>query len=138
MPDHGHHSHLIVKVCLETGRRQPLDPGEVLGVSVEQDGFGEQQRDPTGQLPLIVGRQFGENVGEEGPLYHFHDELAIALGYRRVSVPIVPWEEAVGISLGGERSEEHTSELQSLAYLVCRLLLEKKKKKTRIILTIVC
>src|SRR2546425_7596274 len=30
------------------------------------------------------------------------------------------------------RSEEHTSELQSLAYLVCRLLLEKKKKnKTR-------
>src|SRR5687767_15611575 len=31
--------------------------------------------------------------------------------------------------VGGERSEEHTSELQSLAYLVCRLLLEKKKKK---------
>src|SRR3989441_3339886 len=29
-----------------------------------------------------------------------------------------------------KRSEEHTSELQSLAYLVCRLLLEKKKKKT--------
>src|SRR3989441_2904576 len=27
-----------------------------------------------------------------------------------------------------ERSEEHTSELQSLAYLVCRLLLEKKKQ----------
>src|SRR2546425_4648484 len=27
------------------------------------------------------------------------------------------------------RSEEHTSELQSLAYLVCRLLLEKKKKQ---------
>src|SRR2546425_9377191 len=28
------------------------------------------------------------------------------------------------------RSEEHTSELQSLAYLVCRLLLEKKKQHT--------
>src|SRR2546425_9674943 len=28
-----------------------------------------------------------------------------------------------------QRSEEHTSELQSLAYLVCRLLLEKKKQK---------
>src|SRR2546423_6284221 len=28
----------------------------------------------------------------------------------------------------GARSEEHTSELQSLAYLVCRLLLEKKKR----------
>src|SRR2546425_2698944 len=33
-------------------------------------------------------------------------------------------------SPGGGRSEEHTSELQSLAYLVCRLLLEKKKKDT--------
>src|SRR2546425_8069524 len=31
-----------------------------------------------------------------------------------------------------QRSEEHTSELQSLAYLVCRLLLEKKKKNTGI------
>src|SRR2546425_13366794 len=30
------------------------------------------------------------------------------------------------------RSEEHTSELQSLAYLVCRLLLEKKKKLVRV------
>src|SRR5205823_10395231 len=30
-----------------------------------------------------------------------------------------------------QRSEEHTSELQSLAYLVCRLLLEKKKKQQK-------
>src|SRR3712207_7093965 len=30
---------------------------------------------------------------------------------------------------GGARSEEHTSELQSRQYLVCRLLLEKKKKQ---------
>src|SRR2546425_3277957 len=34
----------------------------------------------------------------------------------------------VTIACGCIRSEEHTSELQSLAYLVCRLLLEKKKK----------
>src|SRR2546425_3580787 len=33
-----------------------------------------------------------------------------------------------GIPSREGRSEEHTSELQSLAYLVCRLLLEKKKK----------
>src|SRR3712207_8140485 len=32
----------------------------------------------------------------------------------------------------GQRSEEHTSELQSRQYLVCRLLLEKKKKKPRL------
>src|SRR3989441_2010812 len=30
-----------------------------------------------------------------------------------------------------DRSEEHTSELQSLAYLVCRLLLEKKKNRVK-------
>src|SRR5687767_15340165 len=34
---------------------------------------------------------------------------------------------AVAVSHDSPRSEEHTSELQSLAYLVCRLLLEKKK-----------
>src|SRR5258705_7586767 len=33
------------------------------------------------------------------------------------------------VGLDGGRSEEHTSELQSLRHLVCRLLLEKKKKK---------
>src|SRR5205823_12125428 len=59
-------------------------------------------------------------------------------GARRRGVPPVPviaagLALAVGsaIAIGGgytlqHRSEEHTSELQSLAYLVCRLLLEKK------------
>src|SRR5687767_15752396 len=35
----------------------------------------------------------------------------------------------------GMRSEEHTSELQSLAYLVCRLLLEKKNRRVPPLLT---
>src|SRR5437899_7968089 len=44
-------------------------------------------------------------------------------------------ERRPGLGFGGllaeaRRSEEHTSELQSLRHLVCRLLLEKKKKKT--------
>src|SRR2546423_4580069 len=34
-----------------------------------------------------------------------------------------------GLLISKPRSEEHTSELQSLAYLVCRLLLEKKKDR---------
>src|SRR5437762_7137873 len=38
----------------------------------------------------------------------------------------------VYISRGTHRSEEHTSELQSPMYLVCRLLLEKKKNKKNI------
>ena len=40
-------------------------------------------------------------------------------------------EVASGSTLHVERSEEHTSELQSQAYLVCRLLLEKKKKNNQ-------
>src|SRR3712207_8862075 len=39
--------------------------------------------------------------------------------------------EANGVNGAGVRSEEHTSELQSRQYLVCRLLLEKKKTRTR-------
>src|SRR2546425_8352618 len=45
-----------------------------------------------------------------------------------------PMAEEVAVRVvedGAGRSEEHTSELQSLAYLVCRLLLEKKKSQER-------
>src|SRR2546423_11893805 len=38
-------------------------------------------------------------------------------------------EARLGAPLTEDRSEEHTSELQSLAYLVCRLLLEKKNHR---------
>src|SRR5687767_15480432 len=53
-------------------------------------------------------------------------DLPVAVGTRhvhRVASASVPGEQAVDA-----RSEEHTSELQSLAYLVCRLLLEKKNE----------
>src|SRR3712207_8292404 len=39
---------------------------------------------------------------------------------------------SLGDKLNGKRSEEHTSELQSRQYLVCRLLLEKKKMHSRV------
>src|SRR3712207_7526241 len=42
----------------------------------------------------------------------------------------------LAVSLNNVRSEEHTSELQSRQYLVCRLLLEKKKRTTNIIITL--
>src|SRR3712207_8332480 len=42
------------------------------------------------------------------------------------TIAVVPWGRGFTIP---ERSEEHTSELQSRQYLVCRLLLEKKKTK---------
>src|SRR3989449_2823117 len=40
------------------------------------------------------------------------------------------------IAEGGARSEEHTSELQSRLHLVCRLLLEKKKRKMMVIISV--
>src|SRR2546429_4505735 len=39
--------------------------------------------------------------------------------------------EFIGRNYASDRSEEHTSELQSRLHLVCRLLLEKKKKTTK-------
>src|SRR2546430_6755804 len=46
-----------------------------------------------------------------------------------VVVALGPWSELIGAAL---RSEEHTSELQSQSNLVCRLLLEKKKKTAHV------
>src|SRR2546425_9698801 len=60
--------------------------------------------EPRAQL-VVLGEAQGRGCGELGLLLHA----------RR----------------GCDRSEEHTSELQSLAYLVCRLLLEKKKHRPR-------
>src|SRR3712207_8874151 len=52
-------------------------------------------------------------------------------GWQTVSVPLTSMTlDALADSGLGKRSEEHTSELQSRQYLVCRLLLEKKKFKT--------
>src|SRR5205823_15130469 len=48
--------------------------------------------------------------------------------HRRRRLDLVRAAETIPEAVLPHRSEEHTSELQSLAYLVCRLLLEKKKK----------
>src|SRR3712207_2490157 len=59
--------------------------------------------------------------------------LAWALWHGLLAAPAVAFAPAplrarlAGVDLGLRRSEEHTSELQSRQYLVCRLLLEKKK-----------
>src|SRR2546425_3686923 len=61
--------------------------------------------------------------------------LAVIIGERLVQMAchtdVIHHVAALLLTAGPvhARSEEHTSELQSLAYLVCRLLLEKKKKK---------
>src|SRR5258708_28039531 len=53
-----------------------------------------------------------------------------ALSGRPASPLTIPGMTSVPLTCCLRRSEEHTSELQSPDHLVCRLLLEKKKKKT--------
>src|SRR6266545_5063084 len=80
----------------------------------EQPGLGAGQVDDARCRPPARLAGVEEHVGV-GKVPHDH----VDAGRRRLA-------GAVGAG-DGERSEEHTSELQSLAYLVCRLLLEKKK-----------
>src|SRR3712207_9273112 len=81
---------------------------------------------------------FNDTATTEIYTHSLHDALPIcALGHRRLRVVLVHHREVEeDVLLLGEhaaqavlhdRSEEHTSELQSRQYLVCRLLLEKKK-----------
>src|SRR2546425_6764888 len=53
--------------------------------------------------------------------------IGLIAGSGRLPLLFAEAAERAGRSVVAVRSEEHTSELQSLAYLVCRLLLEKKK-----------
>src|SRR3712207_9165793 len=80
-------------------------------------------------LPICQGRHDqGVLVGGKGPLAptgpiraRAEAEVVIRLGLGAGVGVAKRWQ-------AGQRSEEHTSELQSRQYLVCRLLLEKKKK----------
>src|SRR3712207_7311888 len=96
---------------------------------------------------------FNDTATTEIYTLSLHDALPICVAsgrrHRRVGarrrraarhlegVPAVPGDRSVGgpaascVRRGTLRSEEHTSELQSRQYLVCRLLLEKKKKNER-------
>src|SRR5687767_15251754 len=65
--------------------------------------------------------------GRRGPMRRFAGALAFALCVAGCGEDPAP-EPAPTTPV---RSEEHTSELQSLAYLVCRLLLEKKTREHR-------
>src|SRR5437879_11561869 len=68
---------------------------------------------------------------------NYADSIMVAGRYQtRPTLPFSPGLEAAGVVTqcgdGVTRSEEHTSELQSPMYLVCRLLLEKKKTNKKV------
>src|SRR3712207_8381494 len=75
------------------------------------NGVGKiQARTPTGAMPIATG------MTPDGKTAYVANLLAS-------TIDVVDMRT-------GKRSEEHTSELQSRQYLVCRLLLEKKKHDT--------
>src|SRR3712207_7759519 len=80
----------------------------------------------------VIDRRIGVRI-EEGRLQDRGGENDLVLHRRIISVHRLRGHAPLGLvhRLLNARSEEHTSELQSRPYLVCRLLLEKKKKKTR-------
>src|SRR3989441_1694277 len=105
--------------------RQPLQP---LGAMV-------RRVDPptdTENRPAAV--QSFESIHDPGEIFGGRQITAGQLlqgSQARFRLSLVDRREKAAAQQLGQlpRSEEHTSELQSLAYLVCRLLLEKKKKK---------
>src|SRR2546429_1416711 len=73
-----------------------------------------------------------ENVAPGAPLAAYFDENVFA-GFFRLparSIQVFFRMATIPVAIRKKRSEEHTSELQSRLHLVCRLLLEKKKKRT--------
>src|SRR5687767_15834759 len=84
-------------------------------------------------ISLLFFFFFNDTATTEIYTLSLHDALPIYNSTRYAPTPNCRWwalsvRPAHGCWID-VRSEEHTSELQSLAYLVCRLLLEKKKKK---------
>src|SRR3712207_8738310 len=77
--------------------------------------------------PARFGRERVEYADGAGKVKLLFDEPPLGLGHR-----VVVGQQRLLCEFDRERrlvrSEEHTSELQSRQYLVCRLLLEKKKK----------
>src|SRR2546426_6681494 len=73
---------------------------------------------------------FNDTATTEIYTLSLHDALPISVGVKPIVVSM-PTPSRTAAMLEPFRSEEHTSELQSPCNLVCRLLLEKKKHKTR-------
>src|SRR2546422_5606411 len=90
----------------------------------EYDIRGIVGKDLTTELAEKIGRAYGSRAVRAGA-------KAIAVGRDgRTSAPVMREAVLKGLlGCGLDRSEEHTSELQSRLHLVCRLLLEKKKNE---------
>src|SRR5207302_3810986 len=105
------------------------DAGQRIGVAGKTIGlFKTAFRDQTNIAPGIGMGRAGHHAGKVG-IKPISVDLLILIALQHGAMPLLQLEESSGSGGGGRsRSEEHTSELQSRENLVCRLLLEKKKK----------
>src|SRR2546425_605374 len=103
------------------------------GVGVHRN-LGQVGRHPRLDLEALLGEGVRERLERvpdprlDGRRHHVVGPSP-ALDPREVEHVVDEPREPLALARDHPRSEEHTSELQSLAYLVCRLLLEKKKKR---------
>src|SRR5229473_8336875 len=115
--------------------RKVRDDAEIV-LDHQHRAVGRHRLDELGDaLDILVPHAGGRLVKQE----HFRIERERGGDLKRTLAPVGKLDrrptgerrqaDVVEQRLCALRSEEHTSELQSLAYLVCRLLLEKKKKK---------
>src|SRR2546422_2074940 len=99
----------VQQALRDLGQADPLEPaGKLYAESLEPAGQPARMPLPLEQLPVHGAGDFIHAVPEQKAAVVHRDGGACAL----------------------ERSEEHTSELQSRLHLVCRLLLEKKKNQS--------
>src|SRR2546425_2919730 len=115
---------------------RPLAPGDSLTVEIawqarpstlpRRQGRRGRRFDFAQWYPkVVVYDRYGWEAHPLYPAGEFYGEFAT------YDVMLdLPEDQVIGATGVPVRSEEHTSELQSLAYLVCRLLLEKKKQNT--------
>src|SRR5205823_7575545 len=125
----GKMSHEFIDKMMEQTKagelRSPVS--ETLGMHLVESGRGEAVYE------MDAREELGNPLGViQGGVVTALADAAMAAA----TTTILTDEEIQKSAITTVRSEEHTSELQSLAYLVCRLLLEKKKLALRV--AIVC
>src|SRR3989441_4867502 len=121
-----------VPVAAQTLRELPSIGEELQEVQGEKMvlNMGPSHPSTHGVLRIVLeldGEIIAKAVPDVGYLHRGDEKIAENMTYTQ----FIPYTDRLDYlaPLANNRSEEHTSELQSLAYLVCRLLLEKKKKR---------
>src|SRR5690625_6886868 len=111
--------------------RSVASNGDIYLKTRGQEGGVAALRDTTGDYRIDVVEYFSNMTPVRGGIL-WETGMEIHDGYLWVSntESVYRWPMPENEELIPQRSEEHTSELQSRGHLVCRLLLEKKKQHT--------